>query len=53
MVFFVGDILMSARLLLVGLLAVIDRLRKPHHRHQPGYNPRVAVCSFRPTTKRR
>ena len=43
MVFFVGDILMSARLLIVGLFAVIDRLRKPHRQASPGYNPRVAV----------
>jgi cellulose synthase/poly-beta-1,6-N-acetylglucosamine synthase-like glycosyltransferase/peptidoglycan/xylan/chitin deacetylase (PgdA/CDA1 family)/spore germination protein YaaH len=42
--FFVGDILMSARLLLVGLLALIDRIRT---RHIPelagGFLPRVAV----------
>ena len=31
MVFFLGDVLMSARLLIVGLFAVIDRLRKPYH----------------------
>jgi cellulose synthase/poly-beta-1,6-N-acetylglucosamine synthase-like glycosyltransferase len=43
MVFFVGDILMSARLIIVGLLAVIDRFRKPHRKASPGYNPRVAV----------
>ncbi len=43
MVFFVGDILMSARLLLVGLLAVIDRLRKPRRYNVSAYNPRVAV----------
>ena len=43
MVFFVGDILMSARLLLVGLFAIIDRLRKPHRQASPGFNPRVAV----------
>jgi cellulose synthase/poly-beta-1,6-N-acetylglucosamine synthase-like glycosyltransferase/peptidoglycan/xylan/chitin deacetylase (PgdA/CDA1 family)/spore germination protein YaaH len=42
-VFFVGDILMSARLILVGLFAVIDRLRHPHRAASPGYNPRVAV----------
>jgi len=42
-VFFLGDILMSARLILVGLLAVIDRLRKPYHQASPGYCPRVAV----------
>jgi peptidoglycan-N-acetylglucosamine deacetylase len=43
MVFFVGDILMSARLIIVGILAIIDRLRKPYHQATPGYNPRVAV----------
>jgi cellulose synthase/poly-beta-1,6-N-acetylglucosamine synthase-like glycosyltransferase/peptidoglycan/xylan/chitin deacetylase (PgdA/CDA1 family)/spore germination protein YaaH len=43
MVFFVGDVLMSARLLVVGVFAVIDRLRKPHSPAAPGYNPRVAV----------
>jgi len=43
MIFFVGDILMSARLILVGVFAIIDRLRKPYHGSTPGYNPRVAV----------
>jgi cellulose synthase/poly-beta-1,6-N-acetylglucosamine synthase-like glycosyltransferase/peptidoglycan/xylan/chitin deacetylase (PgdA/CDA1 family) len=43
MVFFLGDILMSARLLIVGLFAVIDRLRKPQHPASPGFNPRVTV----------
>ena len=43
LVFFLGDILMSARLLLVGVLAIIDRLRSPHRQASPGYNPRVAV----------
>jgi peptidoglycan-N-acetylglucosamine deacetylase len=42
--FFVGDILMSARLILVGIFALIDRLRT---RHVPqvagGFLPRVAV----------
>ncbi len=42
--FFLGDILMSARLILVGIFALIDRLRK---RHIPevagGFLPRVAV----------
>ena len=42
-VFFIGDILMGARLLFIGILAVIDRLRKPHGKASPGYNPRVAV----------
>ena len=43
MVFFVGDILMSARLILVGIFAIIDRLRRPHREASPGFNPRVAV----------
>ncbi|MGB6686281.1 MAG: glycosyltransferase [Terracidiphilus sp.] len=43
MVFFLGDILMSARLVIVGIFAVIDRLRKPHRQASPGFNPRVAV----------
>jgi cellulose synthase/poly-beta-1,6-N-acetylglucosamine synthase-like glycosyltransferase/peptidoglycan/xylan/chitin deacetylase (PgdA/CDA1 family)/spore germination protein YaaH len=42
--FFLGDVLMSARLILVGILALIDRLRT---RHTPevagGFLPRVAV----------
>jgi peptidoglycan-N-acetylglucosamine deacetylase len=42
--FFVGDVLMSSRLILVGIFALIDRLRK---RHIPelagGFLPRVAV----------
>ena len=43
LVFFLGDILMSARLLLVGILAIIDRLRRPHREASPGCIPRVAV----------
>ncbi len=43
MVFFVGDVLMSARLVLVGLMALMDRLRRPHRKASPGFNPRVAV----------
>jgi peptidoglycan-N-acetylglucosamine deacetylase len=43
LVFFVGDILMAARLILIGLLAVFDRLRTPHAKASPGFNPRVAV----------
>ncbi len=43
MVFFVGDILMSARLILVGLFAIIDRLRRPYRRHSPDFNPSIAV----------
>jgi peptidoglycan-N-acetylglucosamine deacetylase len=42
--FFVGDILMSARLILVGIFALIDRLRKRHVPETPGgFLPRVAV----------
>lgn len=43
MVFFLGDILMSARLVLVGLFAIIDRLRRPHREATAGFNPRIAV----------
>jgi cellulose synthase/poly-beta-1,6-N-acetylglucosamine synthase-like glycosyltransferase/peptidoglycan/xylan/chitin deacetylase (PgdA/CDA1 family)/spore germination protein YaaH len=41
-VFFVGDVLMSARLLLLGIFALIDRFH--HRRLNPGtYAPQVAV----------
>ena len=41
-VFFIGDVLMSARLMLIGVFALIDRLRK--RKCLPGeYAPRVAV----------
>jgi cellulose synthase/poly-beta-1,6-N-acetylglucosamine synthase-like glycosyltransferase len=43
LIFFIGDVLMSARLVLVGLFAIIDRLRRPYHKASPGFNPRVAV----------
>jgi cellulose synthase/poly-beta-1,6-N-acetylglucosamine synthase-like glycosyltransferase/peptidoglycan/xylan/chitin deacetylase (PgdA/CDA1 family)/spore germination protein YaaH len=43
LVFFVGDILMSARLIIVGVFAIIDRLLRPHGQASPGYTPRVAV----------
>jgi len=43
MVFFVGDVLMSARLIIVGLFAIIDRLRRPYRPASPGFCPRVAV----------
>ena len=42
-VFFVGDILMSARLIIIGLFAVIDRFRKRRNFAGPEYAPRVAV----------
>lgn len=41
-VFFVGDVLMSARLVLIGILAVIDRLRG-HKPDEPDFAPPVAV----------
>ncbi len=41
-IFFIGDVLMSARLILIGIFALIDRIRK--RRIPPGkYEPRVAV----------
>jgi cellulose synthase/poly-beta-1,6-N-acetylglucosamine synthase-like glycosyltransferase/peptidoglycan/xylan/chitin deacetylase (PgdA/CDA1 family) len=43
LMFYVGDILMSARLLIVGVFAVIERLRRPHALASIGFNPRVAV----------
>ncbi len=43
LVFFLGDVLMSARLIIVGLFAIIDRLLRPHRKASPGFNPRVAV----------
>ena len=43
LVFFVGDVLMIFRLLLIGLLAAIDRLRRPRHEPSDDFNPRVAV----------
>jgi cellulose synthase/poly-beta-1,6-N-acetylglucosamine synthase-like glycosyltransferase/peptidoglycan/xylan/chitin deacetylase (PgdA/CDA1 family) len=43
LVFFVGNILMSGRLLLVGIFAVIERMRPSHAPASPGFNPRVAV----------
>ena len=42
-VFFVGDVLMSARLIIIGLCAIIDRLRKRKEYATADYNPRVAV----------
>lgn len=44
LIFFVGDVLMTGRLIIVGLFAVIDRLRK--RRLYPGaedYHPQVAI----------
>ena len=42
-VFFVGDILMSARLVLVGALATFDRFHRRNFIADPNYRPRVAV----------
>ena len=42
-VFFVGDVLMSARLVLVGALACFDRFRRRNALVDPNYRPKVAV----------
>jgi cellulose synthase/poly-beta-1,6-N-acetylglucosamine synthase-like glycosyltransferase/peptidoglycan/xylan/chitin deacetylase (PgdA/CDA1 family) len=42
-VFFVGDVLMSGRLILVGALASFDRFRRRHSTDDPNYRPSVAV----------
>lgn len=42
-VFYIGDVLMSGRLIIIGLFAVIDRLRKRKSYATPEYQPRVAV----------
>ncbi|HEX4650716.1 MAG TPA: glycosyltransferase, partial [Granulicella sp.] len=42
-VFFVGDVLMSARLVIIGLFAIIDRLRRRKNYATPDYQPEVAV----------
>ena len=43
-VFFVGDILMSVRLIIIGIFAIIDRFRKrKNYRHRRTISPRVAV----------
>ena len=41
--FFVGDVLMSARLIIIGLCATIDRLRTRKNFATAGYAPQVAV----------
>lgn len=41
--FFIGDILMSARLLIMGICAIIDRFRTRKNYATPDYAPRVAV----------
>ncbi|HEX4065400.1 MAG TPA: glycosyltransferase [Acidobacteriaceae bacterium] len=41
-IFFIGDVLMSARLILIGIFAIIDRIRR--RKVPPGvYEPRIAV----------
>ncbi len=42
-VFFVGDILMSGRLIIIGLFAIIDRFRRRKNFATEDYCPRVAV----------
>ncbi len=42
-VFFIGDILMSGRLIIIGIFAIIDRLRTRKNYATPGYLPKVAV----------
>jgi peptidoglycan-N-acetylglucosamine deacetylase len=42
-VFFVGDVLMSGRLVLVGTLAIFDRFHRRKTRFDPNYRPPVAV----------
>ena len=42
-IFFIGDILMSSRLIIIGICAIIDRFRKRKNFAGPDYNPRVAV----------
>ncbi len=42
-VFFVGDVLMSGRLILVGVLAIYDRCRDRDASFDPDYRPAVAV----------
>jgi len=41
--FFIGDFLMSMRLIVIGLFATIDRFRKRKDFSTPAYQPRVAV----------
>ncbi len=42
-VFFIGDVLMSARLIIIGIFALIDRFRKRKNFAGPEYEPKVAV----------
>jgi len=42
-VFFVGDVLMTGRLVFIGALAIFDRIRGPRVHPDPNYQPDVAV----------
>ncbi len=42
-IFFIGDVLMSGRLIVIGLFATIDRFRRRKDYSTPEYQPRVAV----------
>jgi cellulose synthase/poly-beta-1,6-N-acetylglucosamine synthase-like glycosyltransferase/peptidoglycan/xylan/chitin deacetylase (PgdA/CDA1 family)/spore germination protein YaaH len=42
-VFFVGDVLMCGRLIIIGVFAIIDRFRKRKSYATPDYQPMVAV----------
>jgi cellulose synthase/poly-beta-1,6-N-acetylglucosamine synthase-like glycosyltransferase/peptidoglycan/xylan/chitin deacetylase (PgdA/CDA1 family)/spore germination protein YaaH len=42
-IFYIGDVLMSARLIIIGLFATIDRFRKRKNFAGPDYKPQVAV----------
>ena len=42
-VFYLGDVLMSARLIIIGICATIDRFRKRKNFATPDYCPKVAV----------
>jgi cellulose synthase/poly-beta-1,6-N-acetylglucosamine synthase-like glycosyltransferase/peptidoglycan/xylan/chitin deacetylase (PgdA/CDA1 family)/spore germination protein YaaH len=42
-VFYVGDVLMSLRLIVIGLCAIIDRVRRRKNYATADYQPRVAV----------
>ncbi|HEY3930274.1 MAG TPA: glycosyltransferase, partial [Candidatus Koribacter sp.] len=42
-VFFIGDVLMTGRLVFIGTLAIYDRLRGPRLKPDPTYHPEVAV----------
>ncbi len=42
-VFFLGDVLMSGRLIIIGVCALVDRFRKRKSFAGPDYQPRVAV----------